>query len=165
MLLLHLVFYGKNFQILIDTLIINNHSLQLIFKVLHNRIKYLINHKFSLSIDKFSNTIILDDKSKFFVILFIKNFSNTQNLWKSKKVFAWSIKVFNLNKYIKVLKDPVNLDKKHVVYKLECKNWSVIRWSNNEKAQEHKLEHKNQLNHNNNNISVVTQHCIDGSWL
>jgi len=117
-LLSHPEFHQKNLEFVIKTLMNNDYPLNVIFKVMIDRVKCLINRK-TLKLRQ-----SLNGTTKWFTIPYINTFSGKfRNVIIDMNLKLSFYSVNRLSKFIKIHKDPLsNLQKKNVIYKIHCNN-------------------------------------------
>jgi hypothetical protein len=124
----HPEFQQKNFEFIIDTLLINGYPLELIFSTIKQRLKKVI---FKTNVNN-STHVDNDNGNNFFIIPYIPNVSDRfNNLFRKDFGIRMAYKSLNkLNKFIKAQKDKLPLySQPNVVYKINCKD-CLLCWTN-----------------------------------
>lgn len=92
-------------------------------------------------------------KKKYVVVLYINNLTHQiSKVFPNKSEISLGFRGINkLNKFIKVLKDPLhNDDNKNVIYKIECSNCDAVYVGKTKRKLQTRInEHKNRINKNN----------------
>jgi len=162
-LLSHPEFHQKNLEFVIKnlSLINNDYPLNVIFKVMTDRVKSLINRK-TLKQQKIStDTTNEQQTTKWFTIPYISTFSE-----KCRNVIAdTSLKLSfhslnKLSKFINVHKDPLpSLQKKNVVYKIHCNDYDASYVGQRGRLLKTSIsEHQSHIRRNTPTTSVITNH-------
>lgn len=107
-------------------------------------------------------------KGGFFTIPYSKKLSDIifKFCRKTNNIVTITYKTFNkLNKFIKIHKDSIEFDHKtNLVYQINCNSCKVFYVGQTKRKLKTRIkEHRNQINHNSNNISVVTEHRLQTS--
>lgn len=118
-LLSHPSFCTKNLKYIVELLLLNNYPLDLIFRVLTKKIKFLTNNKLNANTIK-NMALQTNDKpsNPYFVMPFIQSPSRTvSKLLKTDKILLAHRSLNKLNQFICVLKDPLSQEQRRsVVY-------------------------------------------------
>ncbi|KYQ60037.1 hypothetical protein ALC60_00918 [Trachymyrmex zeteki] len=158
----HPEFHKNNIVSMIDTLILNNYPLDIIFSTINNRIKKLSIRK-DVHKNNFNNNNELNElnKKKYFTIPFINKNSDKFSNIASKNNFKISYKP--INRFIKSGKDKLEkMDQCNVVYKICCLdcNASYVGQTKR-KAKTRIKEHKSNIKRSNDALTILSQHQID----
>ena len=151
---------------LINSLLRNGYSLQLLFKIIKNRIKFLSNkNKFETinEYDRESNLNSVGNK-KYFSIPYLQGVSEKFNGALNKYKFQLVHKPMNnLSKFIKTGKDRVKKDERsNIVYKIECKDCDYSYVGQTKRKLKTRLkEHIKDLKKPVESLSVISNHRID----
>jgi len=159
-LLSHPEFHRKNLELTIRILLNNDYPLNLVFSVMSNRLKSLVNRK------SWKQNIISQENNetqsvKWFTVPYVGNFSE-----KFKKVIVGTklklayYSLNKLNKFIKVHKDPIsNLHQKNVVYKIYCNDCDASYVGQTGRLLKTRIsEHRNHVRRNSSTTSVIANH-------
>jgi len=122
-LLSHPDFHQKNLELVRETLLNNDYSLSLIFTVMNDKIKNLVNKK-TLKQNEIPSKFKESHTSNWFIIPYVSNISEKFNNVVARTKLKLAFHSLNkLSRHIKVHKDSIqNLQKKNVVYKICCKD-------------------------------------------
>ncbi|KYM95528.1 hypothetical protein ALC62_13958 [Cyphomyrmex costatus] len=164
----HPNFHQVNFDKIIKILLNNGNPLDLIFNTINKRIhKKLNSHNCTTSI---SNTIDNSNnvaKINYFTIPYISSLSNKiKNYLNDCQTFKVAYKGINsLNNIIKVQKDKVHtMLHTDVVYKILCKDCDATYVGQTRRTLKTRIsEHKNHINRNTQQNSVITNHRLQFS--
>ncbi|KYN22564.1 hypothetical protein ALC57_05036, partial [Trachymyrmex cornetzi] len=144
------------------TLLNNDYPIDLIFNTINTRLKILF-HKGTIqqkeSIDEISR-----DFTSWFVLPYVPKISD--EFKRISKTFNTKLAYTSLNKLnslIKGHKDILPKEKrKNVVYKISCKSCEASYVGQTKRKLKTRLaEHRNHINRNSNNQSVITEHRIE----
>ena len=131
-----------------------------IFRILHERLKSLINKSNNPTLD---NDRVDTPSVPFFTIPFIPKVSEKFKSITRDLNLRLSYRSLNkLNGLIKTHKDTLpNLNKKNVVYKINCSDCDASYVGQTGRQLHTRIsEHRNQIRHKIQNPSVVTEHRV-----
>jgi len=158
-LLSHPEFHQKNLELVIETLLNNDYLLSLIFKVMNDRIKSLVNRKTQTERERLPQRLMKYKHPN--GLLYLSNFSEKfKNIVVGTKLKLAFHSLNKLSKFIKFHKDPLlNFQKKNVVYKICCKDWDASYVRQTGRILKTRVsEHQNHIRWNISTVSVITDH-------
>jgi len=160
----HSRFHRKNLEFVIDLLLDNGYSLELIFEKMNVKIKTLINNKRNPSIrsskENYDNS---NNNKKFVVFPYIKGISELVSSTIDKTKYITGYQVLNsLEKFIKVHKDTNNLfSNNNVVYKILCKACNASYVDQTKRQLKTRIKkHSNNIKSDTSKHSVITEHIL-----
>lgn len=160
----HPEFHQENFEFVIETLINNGYPLDLIFATIKQRLKKIITSKHP-EVNENNPTITMGRNNNFFIIPYIPNISEKfYGLFKKNSDIRLAHKSFNkLNIFIKAQKDLVPpQSQSNVVYKINCADCDASYVGQTSRLLKTRItEHRNHINRNTTNTSVITEHRIN----
>lgn len=160
----HPTFHTKNFDMVIKILLDNNYPLEFIYNIFRQRLRR--NFFKNNNLKKFLSTIAGDGPSPhWFVIPFVENFSVqlSNTLPKNMNFRSAFYSTDKLSKFIKVQKDPLPPPlRSSVVYKIDCRDCDASYVGQTSRLLKTRItEHRNHINRNSTQKSVITDHRID----
>ncbi|XP_024868999.1 uncharacterized protein LOC112452813 [Temnothorax curvispinosus] len=154
------MYHTKNLVIIINILLNNGYPLELIFRKVRLRLKYLHNNKLGHTDEIESVSQHSDDalqSKKFIAIPFIKNISNkVAHLLSNDELMVGYRVLNNLGRFVKAQKDKnPGSSNNNVIYKISCKDCSASY------VGQTKRQFKTRLNEHKNNIKTVpSRHSV-----
>lgn len=143
----HPTFHRENIELVINFLLENAYLLDFIFRVLHDRLKYLFNRTNSNS----NNSEHKKEPISYFTTPFVSGISEQfKNIVKDLNVKLSYRNLNKLNFFIKVHKDWLQ--------GLRC----LLCWADPRQLHTRISEHKNHIRRNSNNNPVITDHRSSG---
>jgi len=165
-LLSHPKFHQKNISLVIDLLIENGFPLNLIFRKINERLKFLIHKCQGITRGNSVNSynVHTDTDKKIVVFPYIKKISESiaDKIDNSKYVKGYRT-LNNLSNFIKVHKDINSHDtNNNVVYKICCRDCDASYVGQTKRQLRTRIrEHINNTNSTKSNLSVITEHIRD----
>jgi len=175
MLLSHPRYHNKNINFIINTFLQNDYPLHFIFDTINLRLKTVVNKRNITHTNEAENNNINNGnnnngmKINWFTLPYFPNISEKfKNITKIQNV-KLSFYCFNkLDRIIKAQKDLLpDYLKKNVVYKISCNNCDATYVGQTKRKLKTRItEHRNQINRNSFNKTVITEHrlCHDFDW-
>lgn len=163
------VFHEKNIKFIINILLNNCYPLELIFRTIRERLKFLFDrHNYSeiTNTSSTSNNNNRDDdrNSTFFLLPYVPSLSD--RFLRVAGESGVRLAFYSINKLqslIKGHKDRINYeDQKNVVYKINCSNCHVSYVGQTKRKLRTRIaEHRNDIRKNANNLSVISTHRLN----
>ncbi|KYN10230.1 hypothetical protein ALC57_17645, partial [Trachymyrmex cornetzi] len=152
----------KNLEHIVSTLLRNNYPIELIFNTINARLKILF-HIDTIQ-QKESSDEIKRDCTSWFVLPYVPKISD--EFKRISKTFNTKLAFTSLNKLNSLIKGHKNVlpreKRKNVVYKISCKSCDASYVGQTKRKLKTRLaEHRNHMNRNSNNQSVITEHRIE----
>jgi hypothetical protein len=161
-LLAHPRYHEKNIKLIVETLLKNDYPAEFIFETINTRLKSLIYRK-TFKQNNFSSNNDEKAQPPWFVVPYISSISDKfKYITKDLNVRLSFFSLNKLSSFIRVQKDvlPFNC-KKNVVYKILCKDCDASYVGQTyRKLRTRITEHRNHINRNTDNQSVITEHRI-----
>ncbi|KYN09785.1 hypothetical protein ALC57_18089, partial [Trachymyrmex cornetzi] len=164
-LLSHPKFHKKNFDSMINILLNNGYPLRLIFKSIKQRLYNKFQQLNNINLPE--NPVPITKKNRFFVIPYIPSISEKVKTF-FKKIPGLMIAyrgIQKLNSLIRVQKDKLETaSQADVVYRIDCKNCDVSYVGQTSRCVQVRMsEHRNHINRNTFQSSVITEHRLQTS--
>lgn len=161
-LLSHPSFHQKNFERIIDILLDNGYPLCFIFRVLHERLKYLCYRVNSNPNDEEHR----EESVSYFTIPYVPLISEQfKRITKDLNVKLSYRSLNKMNSFIKVHKDSCPLSsRQNVVYRINCKDCDASYVGQTKRQLNTRIsEHKNHIRRGMSGHSVITDHRISSN--
>ncbi|XP_071582148.1 uncharacterized protein [Temnothorax nylanderi] len=153
----HPQFQQKNMELIVGILIKNCYPLEFIFKIMHERLKYIFETLHETEKEKCVGKDI-------FTIPYVLTLTEKyKNITKDLKVKLSYFSMNKLNKFIRVHKDPLpNSSMRNIVYKINCKDCDASYvGQTGRQLQTRVKEHESQIRRSGGGNSVVTEHRVE----
>ncbi|KYN22199.1 hypothetical protein ALC57_05409, partial [Trachymyrmex cornetzi] len=157
-------YHFKNMKFIINTLLENDYPIDFILNTMNARIKLLL-HKLTTKVD--NNNVTEDsneERPSWFVLPYAPQMSDKFfSIAKKLDVKLSFFSTNKLNKFIKVQKDILpKFSNKNVVYKIFCKDCDATYVGQTGRKLATRIsEHRNHINSNTSNQSVITDHRLE----
>jgi len=163
LLLSHPEYQQKNFTFLINILLNNNYSLDMIFSSIRKRLSV----KFKQFNNRGEPNCTNENKNNFFVIPYI-NHTVEKFIQYFKNILNFKLAFYGINrmnKFIKVLKDPLpTLSHSNVVYRINYAHCEASYVGQTRRLLKSRIEeHRSHIRRNTSQISVITKHRLKHS--
>ena len=161
----HPKFQQKNMESLISSLLNNGYPLQMLFKIIQDRI-IILSNKYNFEIINNMDQNFDDESTKktnYFIIPFLKKTSNKfKGILKKYNLQPVYKPLNSLNKFITLGKDKISKDDQSgVVYKIDCKECNNTYVGQTKRKLKTRLkEHINDIKKPVESLSVISNHQI-----
>jgi len=169
LLLSHPRYHKKNINFIINTFLQNDYPLHFIFDTINLRLKTFVNKRNNTHTNEENNNNISNEnhsniiKINWFTIPHFPNISERfKNIIKKHNVKLSFYSLNKLDRIIRAQKDRLpDYSKKNVVYKISCYNCDATYVGQTKRKLKTRItEHRNQINSNSPNKTVITEHRL-----
>ncbi|KYN26684.1 hypothetical protein ALC57_03945 [Trachymyrmex cornetzi] len=155
-------FHQKNIKLVIDTLLRNNYPIEFIFEIIFKRLKFLF-AKRHVEEKKNSENLI---RTPWFVIPYTLTTSDKfSSICKNENLKLLYFNNNKFNRFTKVQKGILpKYCNKNMIYKIECKDCDASYVGQTSRKLSSRIaEHRNYINWNTTNKSIITDYRIEFS--